>query len=350
MSILTQHIPDKLFKYYSFDEKFNESRLTGRVFLSTPFSFNDPSDCRLGIENNFKEKSRTKDWLYAKLEEVGLNPDDYADGIINNEKAAVDAYWRKQLEKVGILCLSEDDKNKLLWGYYTNNVGFCVEWDTTKIVKRLALAYVSELDFETTVLLTTKKNQYFEDPYSRTAKDQKEVDLAFDMIQDSDLDTLKNDYLRTQLLYTANRPLVRNYVVNCLLKRLGCGNVIYKKLITPLAAKLFFVSGNEEDITTKYYTKTEEWVREQEFRFVCSLGGNMVADLGKDCIKSIRFGCNISFPNLISLLCILKRNEMESVPLYIMKNEPASDSMTAVPLNTSDLYKSLEEMQKITRF
>lgn len=145
MSILTQHIPDKLFKYYSFDEKFNESRLTGHVFLSTPFSFNDPSDCRLGIENNFKEKSRTRDWLYAKLEEVGLNPDDYADGIINNEKAAVDAYWRKQLEKVGILCLSEDDKNKLLWGYYTNNVGFCVEWDTTKIVKRLALAYVSEL-------------------------------------------------------------------------------------------------------------------------------------------------------------------------------------------------------------
>ena len=114
MSILTQHIPDKLFKYYSFDEKFNESRLTGRVFLSTPFSFNDPSDCCLGIENNFKEKSRTKDWLYAKLEEVGLNPDDYADGIINNEKAAVDAYWRKQLEKVGILCLSEDDKNKLI--------------------------------------------------------------------------------------------------------------------------------------------------------------------------------------------------------------------------------------------
>ena len=205
-------------------------------------------------------------------------------------------------------------------------------------------------NFETTVLLTTKKNQYFEDPYSRTAKDQKEVDLAFDMIQDSDLDTLKNDYLRTQLLYTANRPLVRNYVVNCLLKRLGCGNVIYKKLITPLAAKLFFVSGNEEDVTTKYYTKTEEWVKEQEFRFVCSLGGNMVADLGKDCIKSIRFGCNISFPNLISLLCILKRNEMESVPLYIMKNDPASDSMTAVPLNTSDLYKSLEEMQKITRF
>lgn len=114
MSILTQHIPDKLFKYYSFDEKFNESRLTGLVFLSTPFSFNDPSDCRLGIENNFEEKSRTKDWLYAKLEEVGLNPDDYADGIINNEKAAVDAYWRKQLEKVGILCLSEDDKNKLI--------------------------------------------------------------------------------------------------------------------------------------------------------------------------------------------------------------------------------------------
>ena len=95
MSILTQHIPDKLFKYYSFDEKFNESRLTGRVFLSTPFSFNDPSDCRLGIENNFKEKSRTKDWLYAKLEEVRLNPDDYADDIINNEKAAVDANWRK---------------------------------------------------------------------------------------------------------------------------------------------------------------------------------------------------------------------------------------------------------------
>lgn len=41
---------------------------------------------------------------------------------------------------------------------------------------------------------------------------------------------------------------------------------------------------------------------------------------------------------------------MESVPLYIMKNDSASDSMTAVPLNTSDLYKSLEEMQKITRF
>ena len=113
------------------------------------------------------------------------------------------------------------------------------------------------LDFETTVLLTTKKNQYFEDPYSRTAKDQKEVDLAFDMIQDSDLDTLKNDYLRTQLLYTANRPLVRNYVVNCLLKRLGCGNVIYKKLINFVPQSDFAIMYSQEkrngERTTIYY-------------------------------------------------------------------------------------------------
>ena len=81
--------------------------------------------------------------------------------------------------------------------------------------------------------------------------------MAFDMIQDSDLDTLKNDYLRTQLLYTANRPLVRNYVVNCLLKRLGCGNVIYKKLINFVPQSDFAIMYSQEkrngERTTIYY-------------------------------------------------------------------------------------------------
>lgn len=113
MGILIQDIPERLFKYYAFDDKYNSDRLSGKVFLSNPYSFNDPSDCRLGATNNYQSMGKNENWLAEKLKEVGLDPETYLDKVIDDEKDAVKLVWKKQLEKVGILCLSQEPANKL---------------------------------------------------------------------------------------------------------------------------------------------------------------------------------------------------------------------------------------------
>ena len=117
MSILIQDIPERLFKYYAYDDKYNTDRLSGKVFLSNPYSFNDPSDCRLGVTNNYHTMGKDKNWLADKLKEIGLDPAKYIDLVVADDKETVDLVWKKQLEKVGILCLSQEPTNKLLWGY-----------------------------------------------------------------------------------------------------------------------------------------------------------------------------------------------------------------------------------------
>jgi len=342
MGFILKRWPEQLYKYYSFDESRLHSRLTGKVFLAAPHQFNDPSDCRLGIRNNFSELGKDSCWLKTKLYEIGATSEHYFKGILMNDENIVNEVWKMQLKKVGILCLSQEASNKLFWGYYTNNRGFCVEYDAKAIKKKIVVGYVNCLDYTTTVFFAETK-RFISDPYIRCSKKTKdEIDEAVNLFRDFDYGDIINPFL---LSYKDNTK-VANFIVNICLKRFGCGEMFYcpKDEIQTQSPKLFF-NGDESEIIAKYYTKTQDWKNEKEFRIVASLGGGMLADLGKDVVKSIRLGCNISFPQTISILSILHREDMLNVPLYKMINDVNDIELKPVLLDNKLVYELLYKLK-----
>lgn len=346
MGFVLKKIPNKLYKFYPFDDRYNNSRLTGKVFLSTPFLFNDPSDCRIGISNNIYELKKDEHKIKTKLEEIGLSDDKYVLGLLNNDDEIVEEVWNKQLSKLGVLCLSQNASDKLFWGYYTNNDGFCVEYDGNKIIERIVIAYINCLDYELTEHLFKHIN-YSDDPYTRCAqKNKDEINEAISVFEEMDLKGIINPYLKPIIHSEENNKEVRNFIVNICLKRFGCNDMIYKPISMMKAPKLFY-AGNEEDILDKYYTKTKDWEKEDEFRIVASLGGNMLADLGKDMVKSIRFGCNITLPHFVSLLSVLAKEEMTNVPLYKMRNNIKTGVLEDCFVDSKLAYRNLHELESI---
>lgn len=134
-------VPNRLFKYYKYDDMYNESRILGHVFLASPLNFNDPMDCQPDVENNtinVYDKDENDDRLKKKLQELGYIGKDKIDkvskelrGNVGNEDS-VNEVHKKQLRKFGVLCLTETHDNILMWGYYASNGGICIEYDTEK--------------------------------------------------------------------------------------------------------------------------------------------------------------------------------------------------------------------------
>ena len=93
------NLPDRLFKYYSYDSKLNAKRLSGEIYLACPYDFNDPCDCQRVVINNSVEKvnSKGRGWLELKMEELGFSEDECK--IITNELLANNEVAKERVHK-----------------------------------------------------------------------------------------------------------------------------------------------------------------------------------------------------------------------------------------------------------
>lgn len=339
-----KELPDRIFKYYSFDEKFNESRLTGDVYLASPLDFNDVFDCQLEGDDNIDEmyKKKGEEWVKGKLFEIGLdwkledynkNPEEYSKKI-----------REKQLEKFGILCSTSVCNNNIMWGYYTNHSGFCIEYDKDLIIKRLIIGFVNKLSWDLTKHLFEKKEynrdveERNKDPYEQN-KDlyEQKLNSSKNIFVDGDIDSISNCYLCAKK-ENEERAKIINFVRNIYVKRFGDGHVNYKYNISNHDSKpKLFYDGDLNSIKLKYYTKGKKWESEEEYRFTVSLGGRTVVNLGKDCIKSIRVGCNMSDLHLFEIVSILSKHEMNDIKLIKMIKD--RDKLEDYEISLKDLIK-----------
>ena len=93
--------------------------LNGRIYFSAPKNFNDPFE--LSAKVNISSSPLLGTLSSKERDEVlrifRLRP-----------PTALSEEWK---EKVGILCLSEDPANILMWSHYANNhAGICIGFDT----------------------------------------------------------------------------------------------------------------------------------------------------------------------------------------------------------------------------
>ncbi len=323
-------LPKSLYKYYRFDEMYNRSRLFGDVYLASPLDFNDVFDCQLILKNNTLEmldkKAEPDKWLDAKLEELGYiveNRSAVANDLKLENSTVLFAVQKRQLERLGILCLTQSNSKDLMWSYYTNHEGFCIEYHTECLVQNLVIACINALDYKITRFLFETKN-YKSDPEARTSAIDSQIKQYLPTCEQI-LDRLSNNYLSDK-----DAATVTNFVHNFLIKRFGCSKIKYEnEIVSNLGCrnsdsstpKLFF-DDDETCIKRKYYTKNLYWSHEDEFRLIISLGGRKVLRLKEDAIKSITFGLNSSIKQIFEILHYLRKDlsedDLSGLKLYKM--------------------------------
>ncbi len=309
--------PPRLFKYYRYDSKLNVKRLSGEVYLACPFDFNDPCDCQREVVNNSVDRVADKgaDWLKQKLKELDFREqeiDELANSLLlDNSK--VKQVHKKMLERLGILCLTETQSDSLMWGYYANNDGICIEYDVDKIVRNLVIGYINKMSYTTTRFLYLDE-KYYQIPEHRTASLKPAIlKKAIDVIRNIDVNRITNRFIDEQ-----NDELnALNFARNIFLKRIYARSIIYNVSPDGSPSPLFF-NRAEKTSETKYFRKTRTWSHEKEFRFIISLGGRLSINIGKECIKNIYLGCNMTNERIAAIAYLMAQNNL-TVGLYKMR-------------------------------
>lgn len=203
-----EDLPNTLYKYYKYDVQYNEKRLTGEIFFNRPSNFNDVFDAQHEVVNNidaFQDYSEIK----KRLEEIGYsNSSDIISKLkgVEGEKYKMEIR-KKQIEHVGITCLTNTPLSILMWAYYTENNGYCIEYDINVI--RENIVSLVQKEFEKKGIKTKST------------------------------------------------------------KRIQAGAVLYQHTLP--CAPLFFKKGAKNQPYSKYFCKAKCWEHENEYRIALSL-------------------------------------------------------------------------------
>jgi hypothetical protein len=137
--------PAILYKYYKFTEYTQRIFENNEIYFSSPESFNDPFDSKIRIDT--KATRDQKKLYYRKLSPIS-RPDFSRKQHLEMEKDIMRD--KKELEKLekenqrnlenirkkmGILCMTEEKNNILMWSHYTyKHTGFCIGFKTDNIM------------------------------------------------------------------------------------------------------------------------------------------------------------------------------------------------------------------------
>lgn len=339
------NLPDRLFKYYGYDSKLNAKRLAGEIYLACPYDFNDPCDCQREVINNSQDRVAAKgeDWLKRKMRELDFNTSDSLD-IANSllvDDSKVKQVHKRMLERLGILCLTSSHADSLMWGYYTNNDGICIEYDRDKIVRNLVIGYINKMSYTTTRFLY-EEEKYYQIPKQRTPSlKEQHISLAENTIRLKDIKQITNKYLEEKKPdFILN---VLNFARNILLKRIYAQSIIYNISPDGSPAPLFFERGHTSS-GAKYFKKTSTWKHENEFRFIVSLGGRIPINIGKDCIKNVYLGCNMSNEIVAAIAYLMVKNNL-SAGLYKM-TRLKNGGLKAKGIKWGNYKNSMEKLEQ----
>jgi hypothetical protein len=131
-------LPDELIKFYRIDSKYNcDAFLNNYLWAANPRSFNDPFDCPIQLWDYESFNS-------TKLKEI-LNPEIHhilSENLKDNQALLIDI----QIAGTGIISLHEfvNSSQDVLWGYYTNQEGFSIKFDTHPLIKEWGVPFKTE--------------------------------------------------------------------------------------------------------------------------------------------------------------------------------------------------------------
>ncbi len=127
------HQPNYLFKYYALNDNSVDALLKHYFFGPQPEHLNDPLDCSYELL-----KFDNKEFLFELMNPGRYANPEYPMELIRSEirneyseliKGAKNLFKDLVFGNLGILSMTEVPDNELMWSYYSNHSGFCLEFD-----------------------------------------------------------------------------------------------------------------------------------------------------------------------------------------------------------------------------
>lgn len=135
-----QSIPEKLIKYCRCDKNSCDALLNNYLWAAYPLQFNDPFDCseKIWDINSFS------------YELILKNFPDFHDVFSKDQHNFQRRRLFIEMFSPGIICLNErSDKNEdILWGYYSNQEGFCIEFNSAVLTENFKNAEIIKVDYK----------------------------------------------------------------------------------------------------------------------------------------------------------------------------------------------------------
>lgn len=129
-------LPQTLFKFYNVNGNSIDALIHNYIYAAHPSQLNDLFDCSENMivyDNPHFARLVLKNYRNEILEDCGLDINDMTDEeIINNQQIIENlrrVLWQSIYAKQGIISLTTNPYNILMWSYYSNHNGFCVEYD-----------------------------------------------------------------------------------------------------------------------------------------------------------------------------------------------------------------------------
>jgi hypothetical protein len=136
--------PSSLFKFYALTD-YNVNAVRNFSFwASDKWQLNDPFDCHHHLIDYENANARTQKLILAQSQNLAVSP-----------KEIIEEYYLNFFQHFGIVSLTQQEMgkplNKLMWAHYTSNKGFCIEFDTTLLLKEKLIGlfpinYVEKLE------------------------------------------------------------------------------------------------------------------------------------------------------------------------------------------------------------
>lgn len=120
-----EQCPTTLFKYYPLNKNSVDALTNLYIFATHPYLLNDPFDCdRQLVEfDDIESVKYLFEHFYEQFAAI-------YEGQIFEFASMV--FWTIYYRKCGIISLTENANDQLMWSLYAQNSGFCVEFDYTK--------------------------------------------------------------------------------------------------------------------------------------------------------------------------------------------------------------------------
>ncbi|NOU16622.1 MAG: DUF2971 domain-containing protein [Bacteroidales bacterium] len=130
--------PNELMKYYKINKYSIESLTNGYFYASHPFQLNDPFECFRNLLDFENVSFETYKKYYCSMDQ---NPEERVRRLFDTEYEKLKLQFMSDLHddvfsKMGIISLTSNPCDMLMWAHYSNHDGFLAIFDVEKLVKK----------------------------------------------------------------------------------------------------------------------------------------------------------------------------------------------------------------------
>lgn len=129
--------PTELYKYYSASSNNFNAVKENLFYCSHPYHFNDLTDSTQ-LSYNFKNLSyENYKVLFLNLEEDSKILSMYNEDKKHNFSNYRNIFYSLITQKLGVICLTSNEMNNLMWGHYSGDSGFKIKFETKKLLESI---------------------------------------------------------------------------------------------------------------------------------------------------------------------------------------------------------------------